>query len=237
VRALILSLALANLLFFGWARWIDQPVAGRAAAAGGVPPLQLVSSGSRSTRHATLRCASLGPFIDGETATAIGTALRSRGLEPRERVSPGEAADGYWVYIDNLRDPDARGRALKKLAKAGIRDTAVMASSGQVSLGLFSGQEGAEMRATSVRSAGLEPIIKPRLRPVDEHWFDVQFPGDVPLPAVDALMSGLAAEQPPSWANCPGSNSATSSTAASSVAPNTATTTAAAPKAPTAPTP
>ena len=47
-----------------------------------------------------------------------------------------------------------------------------------------------------MRSAGLEPIIKPRLRPVDERWFDVQFPGDVPLPAVDALMSGLAAEQP-----------------------------------------
>ena len=79
-----------------------------------------------------------------------------------------------------------------------------MASSGQISVGLFSGQEGAELRATAVRSAGLEPIITPRLRPVDERWFDVELAGDVPLPAVDALMAGLAAEQPPSWGSCPG---------------------------------
>ena len=210
MRALILSLALANLLFFGWSRWIDQPVTGRAPATG-VPALQLAAGASAfAPTRAPPRCASLGPFIEGETATAVATALRSRGLEPRERVSAGETADGYWVYIDNLRDPDARARALKRLTRSGIRDAAVLASSGQISVGLFSGQEGAELRAAAVRSAGLEPIIKPRLRPVDERWFDVELPGDVPLPAVDALMAGLAAEQPPSWASCPGSGSSTS---------------------------
>lgn len=202
MRALILSLALANLLFFGWASWIDQPLAGGAPQAA-VATLQL-SPSSGASAHAPMRCASIGPFIDGETATAVGTALRSRGLEPRERASAGQAADGYWVYIDNLRDADSRGRALRRLTKAGIHDAAVMASSGQISVGLFSGQEGAELRATAVRSAGLEPIITPRLRPVDERWFDVELAGDVPLPAVDALMAGLAAEQPPSWGSCPG---------------------------------
>ena len=205
MRALILSLALANLLFLGWSRWIDRPVAGRAPVAG-VAALKLAPAASVPlAARAELRCASLGPFIDGETATAVGTALRSRGLEPRERVSGGQNADGYWVYIDNLRDADARARALKRLSKSGIRDAAVMASSGQISVGLFSGQEGAELRAAAVRSAGLEPIIKPRLRPVDERWFDVELGGDVPLPAVDALMAGLAAAQPPSWGSCPGS--------------------------------
>ena len=205
MRALILSLVLANLLFFGWSRWIDRPLTGRAPATG-VAALQLASPASApESGRATLRCASLGPFIDNETATAVGTALRSRGLEPRERVSAGESADGYWVYIDNLRDPEARARALKRLTKSGIRDAAVMASSGQISVGLFSGQEGAELRAAAVRSAGLEPIIKPRLRPVDERWFDVELAGDVPQPAVDALMAGLAAEQPPSWGSCPSS--------------------------------
>jgi hypothetical protein len=222
VRALILSLALANLLFLGWSNWIDRPAAVSPPAAG-VTSLQLAPApGAKAAMvPASLpaRCASLGPFIDGDTAKAVGTALRSRGLEPRERIGKGEAADGYWVYIDDLRDPDARARALKRLAKGGIHDSAVLASSGQISVGLFSSQEGAEMRATAVRATGLEPIVKPRLRPVDERWFDVQLAGDAPMPAVDALMAGLAAAQPPSWGSCPGAESGAAAATAQEAAP------------------
>ena len=214
MRTLILTLAFANLLFFGWARWIDQPGAGHEAAAG-VAALQLAPAAAALAAQiasTVLRCASLGPLIDGETAVAVATALRARGLEPRARVTQGEAPDGYWVYIDKLNDADTRGRAMKKLARAGIRDAAVLASSGQVSVGLFSGQEGAELRAAAVRSAGLEPIVKSRLRPVDEHWYDVELTGDMPLPAVAALMAGLKAEPPPAWGACPVAGTATAAT-------------------------
>jgi len=217
MRALILSLAFANLLFFGWAQWIDQPAAGVPAPAG-VAALQLAPAVAGSVvvaAHPALRCASLGPVIDGETAVAVGTALRARGLEPRERVNTGEAADGYWVYIDKLADADARARAMMRLARAGIRDAAVMASSGQISVGLFSGEEGANIRAAAVRSAGLEPVIKSRLRPVDEHWFDVELAGEMPLPAVVALMAGLKADPLPAWGACPvAASAATTATAA-----------------------
>ena len=205
MRALILSLAFANLVFFGWARWIDQPAGGVPSPAG-VAALQLVPVIARSGAAAeqpALRCASLGPLTDGETAVAVGTALRARSLEPRERVSTGEAVDGYWVYIDNLGDADARARAMKRLAHAGIRDAAALASSGQISVGLFSGEEGAKLRAAAVRSAGLEPIVKSRLRPVEEHWFDVELAGEMPLPAVVALMAGLKADPLPAWGTCP----------------------------------
>jgi len=211
MRALLLGLAFANLVFFGWARWIDQPPVG-VPAPSGVAALQLTTSTARpvaASAHSALRCESLGPLIDGETAVAVGTALRSRGLEPRERVSAGEAPDGYWVYIDKLDDADARARAMKRLARAGIRDAAVMASSGQISVGLFNGEDGANLRAAAVRSAGLEPIIKSRLRPVDEHWFDVQLAGEMPLPAVVALMAGLKADPLPAWGSCPAAATAT----------------------------
>ena len=210
MRALLLGLAFANLAFFGWARWIDQPAAG-VPAPGGVTALQLAPAVARpvaASEHSALRCASLGPVIDGETAVAVGTALRARGLESRERVSTGEAPDGYWVYIDKLADADARARAMKRLTRAGIRDAAVMASSGQISVGLFNGEEGANLRAAAVRSAGLEPIVKSRLRPVDEHWFDVELAGEMPLPAVVALMAGLKAEPLPAWGSCPAAASA-----------------------------
>ena len=217
MRALLLGLAFANLVFFGWARWIDQPPVG-VPAPSGVAALQLAPATARpvgATANSALRCASLGPLIDGETAVAVGTALRARGLEPRERVSAGEAPDGYWVYIDKLADADARARAMKRLARAGIRDAAVMASSGQISVGLFNGEDGANLRAAAVRSAGLEPIVKSRLRPVDEHWFDVELAGEMPLPAVIALMAGLKAEPLPAWGSCPAAAStATTATAA-----------------------
>jgi len=130
-------------------------------------------------------------------------------------VNTGEAPDGYWVYIDKLGDADARARAMKRLAHAGIRDAAVMASSGQISVGLFNGEEGANLRAAAVRSAGLEPIVKSRLRPVDEHWFDVELAGDMPQPAVVALMAGLKADPLPAWGSCPAAAStATTATAA-----------------------
>ena len=211
MRALLLGLAFANLVFFGWARWIDQPPVG-VPAPSGVAALQLTPSTARpveASAHSALRCASLGPLIDGETAVAVGTALRARGLEPRERLNTGEAPDGYWVYIDKLGDADARARAMKRLARAGIRDAAVMASSGQISVGLFSGEEGANLRAAAVRSAGLEPIVKSRLRPVDEHWFDVELAGDMPLPVVVALMAGLKADPLPAWGSCPAAATAT----------------------------
>jgi hypothetical protein len=214
MRALLLGLAFANLAFFGWAHWIEQPPVG-VPAPSGVAALQLAPVTARPVAagaHSALRCASLGPLIDGETAVAVGTALRARGLEPRERVNTGEAPDGYWVYIDKLGDPDARARAMKRLARAGIRDAAVLASSGQISVGLFNGEEGANLRAAAVRSAGLDPIVKSRLRPVDEHWFDVELAGDMPLPVVVALMAGLKAEPLPAWGACPTAATATAAT-------------------------
>lgn len=205
MRALILTLVFINLLFFGWAQWIDQPVVGHAVSSS-VAALQLAPPGSAPAAagaSAAMRCASLGPLTNREAVVAVGTALRARSFNPHERVTQGQAPDGYWVYIDNLNDADARARALKRLARAGVRDAAAMATSGQVSVGLFSEQSGADLRAAAVRSAGLEPVIKARLRQVDEYWFDVDSASDVPLPAVAALMAGINVDTLPAWGACP----------------------------------
>jgi hypothetical protein len=228
VRALLFTLTLANLLFFGWSYWIDTPVPGRIPSAK-VPPLELAPplgatpSGSAlpgapsppaaaqnstaaappvSAATATLRCASLGPLTDPAGVAAVNTALQARNFTPRERQVQGEVADGYWVYIDNLRDAELRSRALKRLARAGVRDAAALASSGQVSVGLFSEKAGADLRAAAVRSAGFEPVIEARTRTVKEYWFDVQIPNDVPLPAVSALVAGLNVPALPAWRAC-----------------------------------
>ena len=226
MRVLFLSLVLANLLFFGWSYWIDKPVAGRADPAS-VAPLQLHAAAAASTPTASAstftaaastpaaggaataaRCSSFGPLTDPAAATVVNTALRARNFTPRERYVQADVVDGYWVYIDNLRDPDARARALRRLTRAGVRDAAALAGSGQVSVGLFNEQAGANLRAAAVRSAGLEPVIEARSHPVKEYWFDVDLPNDVPPPAVGSLVEGLTLAASPAWAACPANNPA-----------------------------
>ena len=240
MRALVLALALINLLFFGWSYWIDKPQApGTSATA--IRPLQLVPEAEpagtdpaptaatpvatptplastpapvtlptpapvlplAATASAASRCASLGPLTDQAAATAVNTALLARNLNPRQRLASGQIPDGYWVYIDNLRDGAARSRALKRLARAGVNDAAALASSGQVSVGLFSEKSGADMRAAAVRAAGLEPVTESRTHAQNQYWFDVDLANDIPLPAVAAVVAGLNVEAEPAWRACP----------------------------------
>ncbi len=216
MRALILTLALANLLFFGWSYWIDTPITGRVARAS-APALRLaaaapaaaaaVSVGSdaaaaAATVSATMRCSSLGPIDDPAAAAVVSTALRARNFTPRERAVRNDVTDGYWVYVDNLRDAAVRARALRRLARAGVRDAAALAGSGQLSVGLFSEPSGANLRAAAVRAAGLEPVIEARSHPVTEYWFDLDLASDMPLPAVTALVAGLNLNATPAWGVC-----------------------------------
>jgi hypothetical protein len=227
VRALVLALLLINMLFFGWSHWIDKPAAGQQRAAGvsalqlapeavaspttavatGAPPPAIpgAAAAAPAAANSAVRCATLGPIADRAAASAVITALQARNLSPQLREAKAEAADGYWVYIDNLRDAAARTRALKLLARAGVRDAAALASSGQVSVGLFNEKSGADLRAAAVRSAGLEPVIEARTRPVSEYWFDVNLANDIPLPAVSALIAGLGIPADPAWRACPAS--------------------------------
>jgi hypothetical protein len=213
MRALVLTLVAVNVLFFCWAHWIDQPLGVRAANAS-VTALQLAPPLSKAALAAktAARCSSFGPLTGKEAASSVQTALRARSFNPRERTVRGELADGYWVYIDNLRDPQARARALKKLARAGVRDAAALPTNGQVSVGLFSEQSGAELRATAVRGAGLDPIIKPRMQTVDQYWYDVDATSDMPLPATATLTAGINVDTAPAWVTCPAEAAAAANT-------------------------
>ena len=209
MRTLLIVLAAVNLLFLGWSHWIDKPAAGQGPIAG-VPAIRILAEGAApaaavATPAASARCATLGPLPDEVVASVVGTALRARNFTPRERDVQTQQADGYWVYIDNLRDPSTRELALKKLARAGVRDAAALTNSGQVSVGLFSAQAGANLRAAAVRAAGLEPVIEARTHQAKEYWFDIDVAGDTPTPAVNTLVQGLNLAAPPAWGACPAS--------------------------------
>ena len=229
MRALLYALLLGNVLFFTWGHWIDAPRPGAhrstpllAAAAlntaaagsatgtasgtssGGSAGASLgAAAGTGAASASGARCASLGPLAAAVDATALRVALQARNLQARERQATAVQTEGYWVYIDRLNDAQSRARALQRLSSAGLRDAAALADSGQVSVGLFNEQAGADKRAAAVRAAGFEPVIEPRSHSVEQFWLDVNLPADVPLPAVAALTTGLNLGNTPQWGSCP----------------------------------
>jgi len=204
VRALLLALGLANLLYFGWSQMVDSPP--RAAAAGrGIAPLARAAAtpAAAPAVPAAVRCATLGPLADDNAVGALRTALQARNLVATVRHAQGEAIDGYRVYIDQLASRPARARAVQRLARAGIRDAVVDADAGELGLGLFNDQAGADKRAGVARAAGFDTHIEKRAHTVPEHWLDVTLGPDMPLPAVAALAAGLDLATAPEWAACP----------------------------------
>jgi len=202
MRVILLLLVLANLLFFAWANWIDRP-APRVRMAP-VPALQLASASAARARGAAERCRSLGPYADESGAAAATATLTRRGISAHTRRVDATASDGYWVYIV-APEPALQQRVLQQLARAGVRDAAVVANDAagaRVSAGVFSEQQGAEARAAAVRRAGLEPVLEARHKTTSAWWLDLRLSAtDVAPRADDAeLGGGSAALQ---WSDCP----------------------------------
>ena len=130
------------------------------------------------------RCRSIGPFADGFAAAVAADALKSHGLQPRDRSADTSVGDGYWVYIGELTAAAQRG-VLAKLNAAGIHDAAPMTQpedSDRVSVGVFADQMHAVRRAEQVRALGYKPVLDLHQHTVSMHWLDVDLmPGDPDL--------------------------------------------------------
>jgi hypothetical protein len=203
MRVMFLLLVLANLMFFGWANWIDRPVA-RSRTSPAVPALQLAPRAAAMAPASANRCRSVGPYADEAAAVAAAAALAQRALAAHPRRVESVVPDGYWVYIA-AADQAQQRRVLRQLARAGVRDAAVItdeAAGGRVSAGIFSEQKGAEERAAAVRRAGFEPVLEERHKPGSAWWLDVTLTARDAEPRSDdaALGAGAAALQ---WMDCP----------------------------------
>ncbi len=154
LKSIVVSLALANAVYFLWVHGIagpqevpaaatpattlklvsEAPAAPRTAmpADSGVEPRDAASAlsandtGTPGLLTNVQRCVTVGPFRDvAETAHAAST-LRRGGYDPRQRVVDGEVWAGVWVYLPNPPGPAAGDQLLAKLKAAGIDDALEM---------------------------------------------------------------------------------------------------------------
>lgn len=233
VRPLVLALLLANLLFFGWAEWVDVPPPPPRSSIAGLPRLTLVSELPPAKRAALARkmslktpplCVSVGPFDDPAIAGKAAALLQAKSFAPQQRTVQTPAIRRFWVHLDGLRSAAAVTRALHRLERGGIDDAEAMppdAGVRQISLGLFADRDRAENRAKTVRAMGLSPRMDERMVPGRVYWLDLTLANSsasVPLKDVSDLEPS-GASPTISLQPCPGTAPAASPGAPVQAAP------------------
>ena len=216
MRAVFLTLLVANLLFLAWARWIDTPSeAGAQDTLSRLPRLQLVSESAPGTRptsanltppaaekvalrapeaEAPTTCTSVGPFNDIARAARAAGLLAQRGFHLQQRAEEGETIEGYWVFVGGLQSDDEVTEVVGRLEKSGFSDAHVMknfSTNRRISVGMFSTRERAEKRAAAVKAMGLEPEVGERKFPGTVYWVDVALTSRAQKPPPEYLFADI----------------------------------------------
>lgn len=170
IRIVVLVLVAANLLYFGWAHWVDRSD----------PALTAVATTPRPAPPATppspapAPCASIGPFSTELEALAAEQKLAAAGWGLARREVTEQQREGYWVYVDTPNS-NAQARTLNTIRDSGIKDAFAMPDDPQfrVSVGVFQDEARAEDRASRVQKLKLDAVVKERMREQQVIWIDV----------------------------------------------------------------
>lgn len=138
------------------------------------------------------QCRRIGPFGERKTAVNIADSLAEYRLvakiEPQVEIN----TLGYWAVLPALATREEADTLVEKLKSRGIRDVRRFTSGemiNAISLGLFSTEENARRRATSIENEGFVALVQPKLEEVTEFWLEFDLPqhADVPLESLRAL--------------------------------------------------
>lgn len=206
MRALVLLLLLANLLFAAWTHWVApaRAPAGRATPSAGdsgairllreAPPREASGTGAANLdpRDVTIACVSAGPYLERSRAGQVEARLVRLGFAVRLREASESVRTGDWVRIEDLATPEDAANALGQLRAAGIADAYVLAEEDApggnvISLGVFSDPARAAEAGAIARTAGFEPRTIERTREADVYWLDIDRQASAGLPMPEQL--------------------------------------------------
>ena len=213
MRALVLLLLLANLLFAAWAYWVAPPP---APAEGRATPSAMNTGEIRLLREApvvsgdaaragldlsdgALACVSAGPFLERGQAEQVESRLVRLGFAVRLRESREAVNVGDWVRVEDLATPEDAANALAQLQAAGIADAYVLTEEAPgtvISLGVFTEPARAEQVETIARMAGFAARTVERTREADVLWLDIDRQASAGLPSPEQLGAGAPDQRP-----------------------------------------
>lgn len=203
MRNLLMLLVVANVLYFMWDRFIEQPIEAGVAVVDENrlgPPLKIFKASEYASTVDTAiaeAAASVGAVLSsgkpkelaavvGQSCVSIsfrdrseaGSAMadyRDAGMHVSQRSAMGEVFIGNWVQIRKIATRQAGDEMMETLREGGISDVILLQDKGlyKISLGLFGEEAGVEKMELQARSLGLEPEILPELREAELHYVDI----------------------------------------------------------------
>ena len=199
MRNLLMLLVLANILYFMWGRFVEEPeetgvvvvheaelgppllvtrstVAEAATSVGAVlgagKPAELAAVVGRT-------CVTIGPFKTATDAEDVMAAYDAEGMRTGMRTTAGQLFVGHWVQIRNIPDRQAGNAMLAKLRDGGRGEAYLVPSEEEglkISLGLFGEKSRAERVELQAKSMDLPADITPRMRDATIFFVDVGLP-------------------------------------------------------------
>lgn len=199
MRNLLLALLLANILYFLYERYVEEPPefgvavvdetelgpalelanqpnseapAGAGAASGSARPSDLSAVVGRS-------CVTVGPFRAARDADEALADFESDGLRAAIRSTNGEVFVGHWVQIRNIADRGTGNDMIETLSEGGLGDAYLVETDDEglkISLGLFGEIDRAERIELQAKSLGLPADIQPRMRDATVFYVDIGLP-------------------------------------------------------------
>ena len=199
MRNLLLLLLLANILYFVWGMFGDDPVEPGVAIVSESdlgPPLAVLTSrgaeaaasvgavlgsGEPSDLAAVVgrSCVTIGPFkVSTDAETALST-YAGEGMRASLRSAQGLIFVGHWVQIRDIADLETGNAMLAKLVEGGVGDAYLVATEDEglkISLGVFGEIDRAEKIELQARSLDLPAEIVPRTRDGAVFFVDIGLP-------------------------------------------------------------
>jgi len=199
MRNLLLLLALANILYYMWGRFVDnQDETGVVVVSESElgPPLDVSSmvvaeaatsvgavlgSGKPSDLAALVgrSCVTIGPFKTNADADGALVEYENDGMRATVRTTQGQVFVGHWVQIRNIPDRDAGNAMLDKLKAGGLGDAYLVPTEEEglkISLGLFGEMSRAERIELQAKSLDLDADITARMRDATVFFVDIGLP-------------------------------------------------------------
>ncbi len=199
MRNILLALVLANVLYFLWGRYVEEPAEFGVAVVSESdlgPPLELseapitvaatsvgavLGSGRPSDLAAVVgrSCVTVGPFKAGVDADGALAGFERDGMRATLRTTEGQVFMGHWVQIHDIPSRAAGKVMIEKLKEGGLGDAYMVETDDDklmISLGLFGEMPRAERIEIQAKSLGLPADISARMREATVFFVDIGLP-------------------------------------------------------------
>ena len=199
MKNLLLLLLLANILYFLWGWFAEEPPQPGVAIVEESdlgPPLEatadrsaeavasvgaVLGSGEPSDLEAVMgrSCVTVGPFRASVDADTAQTRYSGEGMRAEMRSGVGQIFVGHWVQIRNIENRASGNRMLGRLREGGLGDAYLVETEDEgikISLGLFGDINGAEKIELQAKGLGLNAEIAPRMVDGTVYFVDIALP-------------------------------------------------------------